>query len=134
VREVRSDDGESDDLLSMLSPESAPAIDKALLQLGNPHVALTKLKRLVGELVDMLRARMQWVASDLAFGSGSGNLDLCHPTASTSTSGSTSGSTCGSDAPPVTPRARLIALFEEYNPAKLEKVDATLAKYAGRGP
>ena len=35
-------------------------------------------------------------------------------------------------APAVDHRARLVAFYEKHNPAKLDSIDATLAKYAGR--
>ena len=38
----------------------------------------------------------------------------------------------GAAAPTVDHRARLVAFYEKHNPAKLDSIDATLAKYAGR--
>ena len=35
-------------------------------------------------------------------------------------------------APAVDHRAKLVAFYEKHNPAKLDSIDATLAKYAGR--
>ena len=35
-------------------------------------------------------------------------------------------------APAVDHRARLVAFYEKHNPAKLDSIDATLEKYAGR--
>ena len=37
-----------------------------------------------------------------------------------------------SAAPAVDHRAKLVAFYEKHNPAKLDSIDATLAKYAGR--
>ena len=37
-----------------------------------------------------------------------------------------------SDAPAVDHRAKLVAFYEKHNPAKLDSIDATLEKYAGR--
>ena len=36
------------------------------------------------------------------------------------------------NAPAVDHRAKLVAFYEKHNPAKLDSIDATLAKYAGR--
>ena len=38
----------------------------------------------------------------------------------------------GAAAPAVDHRARLVAFYEKHNPAKLDSIDATLEKYAGR--
>ncbi len=35
-------------------------------------------------------------------------------------------------APAIDHRAKLVAFYEKHNPAKLDSIDATLAKYAGR--
>jgi hypothetical protein len=47
------------DILSLVSPERRPAIQKALKYLKNPRTALERLRQLVAELVTMLRTRLQ---------------------------------------------------------------------------
>jgi hypothetical protein len=101
-------------LLELLTPNCTPSIErgiKAIYKYGHPYFALMRLRALVQEVVQVLKQKLQemWLSDSVD-----------------------SMATVVQPGSPLSPLARLTALYTLHNPSKLDGVEATLAKYAGR--